>query len=134
MLAREREVANFREFLEKNTIFDEHPVYQLSEWGTCTAHTIRLFDLLGTGCSLNIVFFPQNVVIFLNWRWCFTCLVCVQGKIDEGQSPEYSKIFGKNTIFNEHPVEKWFHSQVTEVAHMSSIEISKEKEGVISLK
>ena len=42
-------------------------------------------------------------------RWCSTCLVCLhthwhQGKAEKGQSPEYSKIFGKNTIFNEHPV------------------------------
>ena len=27
-----------------------------------------------------------------------------QGKTEKDQSPEYSKIFGKNTIFNEHPV------------------------------
>ena len=25
-------------------------------------------------------------------------------KTEKGQSPEYFKIFGKNTIFNEHPV------------------------------
>ena len=27
-----------------------------------------------------------------------------QGKTEKDQSPEYSEIFGKNTIFNEHPV------------------------------
>ena len=27
-----------------------------------------------------------------------------RGKKEKGQSPEYLKIFGKNTIFNEHPV------------------------------
>ena len=29
-----------------------------------------------------------------------------QGKTEKGQSPKYFKIFGKNTIFNEHPVAK----------------------------
>ena len=34
-----------------------------------------------------------------------TCQVFVhRGKTEKGQSPEYFKIFGKNTIFNEHPV------------------------------
>ena len=28
-----------------------------------------------------------------------------RGKTEKGQSPEYFKIFGKNTIFNEHPVD-----------------------------
>ena len=27
-----------------------------------------------------------------------------QGKTEKGKSPEYSKIFGKNTIFNDHPL------------------------------
>ena len=30
-----------------------------------------------------------------------------QGKTEKGQSSEYSKIFEKNTIFNEHPVHTW---------------------------
>ena len=29
-----------------------------------------------------------------------------KGKTEKDQSPEYSKIFGKNSIFNEHPVLK----------------------------
>ena len=29
-----------------------------------------------------------------------------QGKTEKGQSPEYSKILWKNTIFNEHPVQR----------------------------
>ena len=34
-----------------------------------------------------------------------TCLVCVhRGRREKDQRPEYFKIFGKNTIFNEHPV------------------------------
>ena len=48
-------------------------------------------------------------------RWCSTCMVCVythwhKGKTEKGQSPEYSKIFGKNTIFDEHPVCHVFYS------------------------
>ena len=67
----------------------------------------------GTGCSLNIVFF---------WKFCdsselcqFCCsagvlpALCLythwhQGKTEKDQSPEYSKISGKNTIFKQHPV------------------------------
>ena len=41
-------------------------------------------------------------------RWFSTCLMCVHTLIpresEKGQSPEYFKIFEKNTIFNEHPV------------------------------
>ena len=33
--------------------------------------------------------------VFTHWH---------RGKTEKGQSPEYFKIFGKNTIFNEHPV------------------------------
>ena len=38
-------------------------------------------------------------------RWCSTCLThWHRGKAEKEQSPEYSKIFRKNTIFHEHPV------------------------------
>ena len=63
-----------------------------------------------TGCSLNIVFFPLNFVIFLNSASSATALVfylpgvCTHTDTEGKQSPEYFKIFGKNTIFNEHPV------------------------------
>ena len=33
-------------------------------------------------------------------------------KTEKGQSPEYSKIFGKNTIFNEHPVDISAHNEL----------------------
>ena len=73
----------------------------------------RILGIRYTGCSLNIFFLK---ILWFFWtlsvllpRWCCTCLVCVythwhQGKTEKGQSREYSKIFGKNTIFNEHPV------------------------------
>ena len=70
--------------------------------------------LASTGCSLNIVFFPSNVVIFLNSACSAAALVfylpvvCThtetKRKTEVDQSPEYSKIFGINTIFNEHHV------------------------------
>ena len=52
-------------------------------------------------------------MIFLNFASSVEALVfnlpgvCTQwhrGKTEKDQSPEYFKIFGKNTIFNEHPV------------------------------
>ena len=32
------------------------------------------------------------------------CVFSLKGTKEKDQSPEYSKIFGKNTVFNEHPV------------------------------
>ena len=64
-----------------------------------------------TGCSLNIVFFPENVVIFLNSASSAAALVfylprvCTHTDTKGKQSPEYFKIFEKITIFNEHPVD-----------------------------
>ena len=61
-----------------------------------------------TGFSLNIVFFPKNVVIFLNSASSAVALVfylpVCRGKTVKGKSPEYFRIFEKNTIFIEHPV------------------------------
>ena len=90
----------------------------------CFAHKLKIFRkkkserpyiLLSTGCSLNIVFFLKMLWFFLTLpvllqRWCSTCLVCVytywhKRKTERGQCPENFKIFGKNTISNEHPVE-----------------------------
>ena len=55
-------------------------------------------------------------------RWCSTCLVCVHtltlGKTEKGQSPEYFKIFGKNTIFNEHSVQ-YIHNVSIQYIHVS---------------
>ena len=65
---------------------------------------------IDTGCSLNIVFFSSNVVIFLNSASSAAALVfylpgvCTHTETEEKQSPEYLKEFGKNTMFNEHPV------------------------------
>ena len=36
--------------------------------------------------------------------WCVYTHCHQRGKTEKGQRPEYSKIFGKNTIINEHPV------------------------------
>ena len=58
---------------------------------------------LNTGCSLNIVFFPLNFVIFLNSASSAAALVF------------YFKIFGKNTIFNEHPVSTRVHTHTYRV-------------------
>ena len=63
-----------------------------------------------TGCSLKIVFFPLNFVIFLNSASSAAALVfylpgvCTHNDTEGKQSLEYFKIFGKNTIFNEQPV------------------------------
>jgi len=35
---------------------------------------------------------------------CVHKLTPHRGKTEKDQSPEYSKFFGKNIIFNEHPV------------------------------
>ena len=77
---------------------------------------IDLFDSLrlfihnsGTECSWNVVFFHEIFVL----QFCCSAGVlpawCVythwhQEKTEKDQSPECSDIFGKNTIFNEHPV------------------------------
>ena len=63
-----------------------------------------------TGCSLIIVFFPLDFVIFLNSASSAAALVfylpgvCTHTDTEGKQSSEYSKKIGKNTIFNEHPV------------------------------
>ena len=57
--------------------------------------------------------------VFIKYSF-FCCSACVLpawyvythwhlGKIQKGQSPKYFKIFGKNTIFNEHPVVPLIH-------------------------
>ena len=64
----------------------------------------------GTECSLNIVFFSSNVVIFLNSASSAAVLVfylpgvCTHTDTEGKQSSEYFKKFENNTIFNEHPV------------------------------
>ena len=56
------------------------------------------------------VFFLKILLFFLTLPvllqcWCSTCLAhWHRGKTEKDQSPEYSKIFRKNTIFNEHPI------------------------------
>ena len=56
------------------------------------------------------MFFPENVVIFLNSARSAAALVfylpdvCTHTATERKQSPEYFKIFEKKTIFNEHPV------------------------------
>ena len=66
-----------------------------------------------TGCSLKIVFFPLNFVIFLNSASSAAALVfylpgvCTHTATEGKQSPDYFSKFGKNTIFNEHPVQVW---------------------------
>ena len=67
-----------------------------------------------TGCSLNIVFFPLNFVIFLNSASSAAALVfylpgvCVhndtEGKQRNARVGNIFKNSEKNTIFNEHPV------------------------------
>ena len=66
---------------------------------------IKDYKVIYTGCSLNIVFFPENFVIFLNSASTAASLVfylpgvCTHTDIERKQSPE--NIF---LIFNEHPV------------------------------
>ena len=67
-----------------------------------------------TGCSLNIVFFPLNVAIFLNSASSAAALVfylpgvCThtdtEGKQRKTRGRNILKSSEKNTIFNEHPV------------------------------
>ena len=58
---------------------------------------------------LKIIWFFWSLPVLLQC-WFSTCLVLVHTltprKTEKGQSPEYFKIFGKNTILNEHPVYK----------------------------
>ena len=79
------------------------------KWDRTTGRTRRTNGLMGgTGCSLNTVFFlkmlwfiwtlpvlPPALCVCTHWR---------RGKTEKGQSPEYFKIFEKNTIYNELPV------------------------------
>ena len=57
------------------------------------------------------MFFPSNVVIFLNSASSAAALVfylpgvCTHTDTEGKQSSEYSKKIGKNTIFNRHPVD-----------------------------
>ena len=62
-------------------------------------------------CSLNIVYFPYNVLIFLNSASSAAAQVfylpgvCVHTLTPrENRFGNFLKIFEKNTIFNEHPV------------------------------
>ena len=67
------------------------------------------------GCSLNIVFFPWNFVIFLNSASSVVALVfyllvvCThtdtEGKQRKARIRNILKSSEKNTIFNEHPVQ-----------------------------
>ena len=67
-----------------------------------------------TGCSLNIVFFSQNVLLFLNSASSAAALVfylpgvCIhtdtEGKQRKVRVRNIFKKFEKNTIYNEHPV------------------------------
>ena len=68
-----------------------------------------------TGCSLNIMFFSLNFVIFLNSASSAAALVfyympgeCThtdtEGKQRKARVRNISKNSEKNTIFNEHPV------------------------------
>ena len=58
---------------------------------------ILIFQVLYTGCSLNIVFFPLNVVIFLNSASSDAALVfylpgvCTHTDTEGKQNPEYFK-------------------------------------------
>ena len=56
---------------------------------------------------LKIYWFFWTLPVLLQ-HWFSTCLVCVHTLTTrenrDSQSPEYFKILGKKTIFNEHPV------------------------------
>ena len=66
--------------------------------------------ICNTGCSLDIVFFFKILYFFLNSASSASVLVfylpgvCTHTNNKRKQSPEYSKFFEQNTIFNEHPV------------------------------
>ena len=71
------------------------------------------------------MFFPLNTVIFLNSVSSAAALlvfylpgVCTHTNTEGKQSPEYFKLFEKNTIFNEHPV-----SYIDFVVHFSNQDI-----------
>ena len=83
--------------------------HNFSEFGyRCSreSQAYALVTLITTGDSLNIVFFPQNVVLFLNSANSTAALVfylpgvCMHTDTEGKQSPDYFKILGKNTIFN----------------------------------
>ena len=70
--------------------------------------------LKGTGCSVNINFFPKNFVIILNSASSAAALVfylpCMCTHTDTEGKPRKARVRNilesseKNTIFNEHPV------------------------------
>ena len=66
-----------------------------------------------TGCSVNIVFFPQNIVIFLNSASSSAAELVfylpgvfthTEGKQRKARVRNNLKSLKKNTIFIEHPV------------------------------
>ena len=64
--------------------------------------SLKFFDfseLCRFCCSAG---FLPACCVYTHWRW---------GKTEKGQSPEYFKIFGKNTIFSEHPVQSYTWTQ-----------------------
>ena len=68
---------------------------------------------IDTGCSLNIVFFPKHFVIFLNSASYAAALVFYLPGVcthtdTEGKVRVWNilKSVEKNTIFNEHPVNR----------------------------
>ena len=73
----------------------------------------RIYKFSNTGCSLNIVFFFEDLKIFGTLAFlCFpsvsVCITHQAGRTPElqqkWQSSEKSQILRKNTIINEHPV------------------------------
>ena len=75
---------------------------------------VTMKTITGTGCSLNIVSFPYNFVIFLNSASSAVALVfylpCVcthndtNGKQRKTRVRNILKSLEKNTIFHKHPV------------------------------
>ena len=57
--------------------------------------SLIFFEFLNSASVGAALVFYMPYCVYTHWR---------RGKTEKGQSPVYSKIFGKNTIFNENPV------------------------------
>ena len=79
-------------------------------------HNLYIYRMFIKYCVLNYSSSAAALVFYLPG-------MCTHTETKGKQSPEYSKIFGKNTIFNEHPVLK-IYSDIIIISQSDLLPIS----------